>query len=924
MDVEFLPFILLILAIPVAGVAGFFMALHLRSRMTALEMRLGLLEAMLTPLAEAAKREAAGNVIRDAQSAPATPLVEGQPAAAPPVGETVPPVEAEAFPAAAPEEAPPVLPPSSVPPVPPAPSRPRKAGLEEQLGTRWAVWVGGLALGLGGLFLVRYSIQEGLLGPGARVMLGILFALALLAAGEVLRRRETAFNLPGVKSAHIPGVLTAAGTSTAFATAYASYALYGMIPPAAAFILLGLISLVTLLAATLHGPALGALGLVAALGCPLLVESDAPQLWPVVLYLGFVVAAAYGVARLRLWRWLAVAGSAGALAWTLVLMAADINAAAPIMTHVLLQSILAGALLVAEPYRHTPDAESHPDPLANGVFLAFALVAILVSTLPGSGGSRPLFAGAEALLLLALAWRFPAFAAGAPLAALVTVGTQALWPALVLAEPDPPTLLPDPTTVLPRPEAIDTYLAFATITALAIATVSLLRLARGRTLPLQTAGFFAGAATIGPLLALVVAYLRVTQFDRSLPFALAAGLLALGFAGAAGWFRRQEGETLDGIRLGLGATAAAAVSALALGLTFALDRGMLTVAFALAALGTAWVADRLRIGALRPVVGALALVVLGRLIWDPTLVRGDLGRTPVFNWLLWGYGIPALAFFLSARMLERGGRDGVVRLVESLAMACAAFLVIFEIRHALNDGNPLSPRTSHLESGLLASAGLIFSLVLLRVNERRNDIVDQVALLIFSGGSLVTGVLSLALADNPFLTGERVTGGAVFNSLLPAYLLPAALAGLLAWEARRSRPRWYQLLTLALAGGLQFLYMVLEIRRLFQGPSISFFRETGETELWTYSAALLAVGIALLAVGLVRNIRLARMVSAAYIVAAVGKVFLVDLANLEGVLQALSFIGLGLTLVGIGLAYQKLLARHPTLPTDGPEANPAG
>jgi uncharacterized membrane protein len=116
---------------------------------------------------------------------------------------------------------------------------------------------------------------------------------------------------------------------------------------------------------------------------------------------------------------------------------------------------------------------------------------------------------------------------------------------------------------------------------------------------------------------------------------------------------------------------------------------------------------------------------------------------------------------------------------------------------------------------------------------------------------------------------------------------------------------------------------VLEIRRLFQGPSISFFRETGETELWTYSAALLAVGIALLAVGLVRNIRLARMVSAAYIVAAVGKVFLVDLANLEGVLQALSFIGLGLTLVGIGLAYQRLLARHSALPAETPEANPA-
>jgi uncharacterized membrane protein len=118
--------------------------------------------------------------------------------------------------------------------------------------------------------------------------------------------------------------------------------------------------------------------------------------------------------------------------------------------------------------------------------------------------------------------------------------------------------------------------------------------------------------------------------------------------------------------------------------------------------------------------------------------------------------------------------------------------------------------------------------------------------------------------------------------------------------------------------------MIMEIRRLFQGPAIDILRTTGEGELWAYSAALIAVGIALLAVGLLWNIRLARLVSAAYIFAAVGKVFLVDLANLEGVMQALSFIGLGLTLVGIGLAYQRLLVRHPALPADPPEANAAG
>ena len=168
-----------------------------------------------------------------------------------------------------------------------------------------------------------------------------------------------------------------------------------------------------------------------------------------------------------------------------------------------------------------------------------------------------------------------------------------------------------------------------------------------------------------------------------------------------------------------------------------------------------------------------------------------------------------------------------------------------------------------------------------------------------------------ALFANPLLTGEAVIGGAFVNSLLPAYLLPACLAGGLAWTARRSRPAWYVRGALALALILQFLFMVLAIRRVFQGPVVDLGRSTGQTELWSYSVALLVVGVALLAMGLLRGSRALRLASAPYVIAAVAKVFVVDLASLEGVTRALSFIGLGLALIGIGLAYQRWLAGGP-------------
>ena len=104
-----------------------------------------------------------------------------------------------------------------------------QTGFEERIGTRWVVWVGGLTLALGGFFMVRYSIEAGLLGPGVRTILGGLFAAALLAAGEWTRRKESISQIAALPIANIPAILTAAGTAVAFATVYAAYALYGFL-----------------------------------------------------------------------------------------------------------------------------------------------------------------------------------------------------------------------------------------------------------------------------------------------------------------------------------------------------------------------------------------------------------------------------------------------------------------------------------------------------------------------------------------------------------------------------------------------------------------------------------------------------------------------------------------------------------------------
>src|SRR5687768_7528866 len=98
--------------------------------------------------------------------------------------------------------------------------------LEGQIGGRWSVLVGGLALALGAIFLVRYSIEQGLVGPRMRIALGALLAAVLLAGGELLRRRDRKRDIPALAKADVPAVLTGAGALAAFTTIYAAYALY--------------------------------------------------------------------------------------------------------------------------------------------------------------------------------------------------------------------------------------------------------------------------------------------------------------------------------------------------------------------------------------------------------------------------------------------------------------------------------------------------------------------------------------------------------------------------------------------------------------------------------------------------------------------------------------------------------------------------
>jgi len=784
----------------------------------------------------------------------------------------------------------------------PVPSSSQKIGFEEKFGTRWVVWVGGVALALGGIFLVRYTIQQGLIGPGVRIFLGALLALALVAAGEWARRTEKLSALAGVPSAHIPGTLTAAGTTVAYATVYAAYGLYGFLPPAAAFILLGVVALSTLGAALLHGPALAGLGVIGAYLAPTLVASAEPDFWALYVYIAVVNAAAFALARFRLWRWLAIAAVVLGALWTLPGIQADtVTALSAHVFHALAGFALVATFLVCGLIYGPPAAPGMIDRLSTMALVVYLLAATFLVL---ASRHDPVALIAFVILTVAtvaIAWRTEAAAGAVPAAAILAALVMAHWAVHMnvqgLLAPSGPA-----APAIPEPERYDfgSHLILAAGWAVLFGVGGFL--AQGRSSRALVPMLWGATAVFAPLAMLVALYFRIAQLDRSLPFAALALLVAAIFALATETLVKREPR--PGAMAASAMFATGTLGALALALTFALEKGWLTIALALTVPGVAWVVEQRPLPWLRWLAAIMVAVVVARVAYQPTIAGADLGTTPIFNWLLYGYGVPAAAFWVAGWLLRRRSDDLPARMVDAGAILFTVLLAVLEIRHYVTGGNIYQHTNGIVEAMLYVNVGLAMTIGLERVRGRTRSVVHNAAALLIAALTLIAILSNLALTCAPYFHSIPV-GGTFFNLVLLGYGLPAVLAITLALIARTTRPISYRVAATIATVTLALFYLTLEVRRLFHGPVLD--GPTSDAEQYAYSTVWLAFGIVLLAVGFFLRSQPARLTALAVIALTIAKVFIIDTASISGIYRALSVIGLGVVLLGIGWVYQHVL-----------------
>ncbi|MGD9919100.1 MAG: DUF2339 domain-containing protein, partial [Paenirhodobacter sp.] len=868
----------------------------LRSRVARLEAEIAALKAGTTA-PELTAPKVTAPVVSAAEIAP-----EGPPAAP----------EARPAPAPAPTlSAPPPLPPEPAPP--PAPRPDRIAPLLLWLRTNWTLAIAALSLILGGLFMVQYGVENGLLTPPLRVLGALALGLALIAGGEAIRRRHGDVVTPATRA--LPSTLSGAGAVVMFIAVASAHALYGLIGPGVALAALALVSAATVALGWIYGPVLSAIGLVGAGAAPFLLgggsEATARLFYG---YFPLVGLSGLAIDSFRRWGWvsalaLGVASLGLLLLWNsapfspgLGLAALTLGFAALTFPERQLVPRLAGAPVTALFRGSRPET---PTLIAGaGAVIATTAGLLIVAGARSSADAGLGFALLIALFAAASLWlrRAPALD---PLAALPAL---AFLLALVIEPTRSGPLLDGLSAALTAPEGEEIPMPPTLwLLALAGATLSALAFTRLRAATPSAALLWAfGAAALGPATIFALEFFWAPgAFLGTGPWSLMVIAMAALMVLLAERRARLGGESLP---RDLGLFAATATLLIALSFFILLTKAALTLALALLVVLATLIDRRFRLP-LMAWVAQFGVAVIGyRLLVDPGF-EWSLHRAGWPEFLLSHLG--PIAAFETVRRRAPPERAGLRAVAESALITTGALFVMLAIARLIPDAD----LHSHWFAGLSAAiwAGAAFGQIWRLPTSGR---AIRLMRALFAGLSALAacgalGALALALFDMLDWGGERVLGPPLLDSLALAFgpLAATLAAGALAL-GRPGRPL-ARLLRPGLGAGAGLALLLwgwLEIRRLWRGADLSL-PGPSDGELYSYTLALLAASLVLLFASVPRRSLALRRIAMTGVALTIAKVFLIDMSGLSGLTRVASFVGLGLALTGLAWLNRQIDAR---------------
>ncbi len=819
--------------------------------------------------------------------APATPQAEAPPPPAPvePLPPAEPPIEAAAV-------APPPIPLEAPAPAFTMAAEPQPRGLEQSLGARGFVWIGGLSIALAGGFLVKYSIEEGLLTEGMRVILGLLLGFAILIAGDRMR----------VRSGTIGQALTAAGVAVLYAALFGAIYLYHLLGPTPGFVILAALTAAAIGLALRHGPFVGLVGLAGGFLTPYIVSTDQPKAAILFSFLFLLQLGSQWLGRVRPWWYVTATGIGGGLVWALLVATGDLRLGdGSFVGEIWLPLFLIGTAAIS--IWLCPDVSAGGRwPPARIVALAAGAISALLMTLWLDKTNFAIEDWGFALALVGAAMvegrrhQHVDIAAFAIAAIIVLIGFMPWSP-----------LLPGTPGLAQELVELGRYLWLALLLG-GLLTLGGFGLIRGARNPAR----WAIVSAVGGGIVFAIVHARLRHLDFLVPWSILCALMSALHLGATERLNKWRASDVK-YRGAFAVHAIACAAFLASAVPMVVEKEWLAVSWSLLLPVIAWISIRVDEPWLRR-----SIWIGGPAILLAVLFSGfPAGERPIVNWLLYGIGIPAASFVVTSRLARRAG-DQRMALALALGGAFLGFLLVtLEVRHLFHGVVFQGAQLTFAEAGTLVLIWCGLGWLVLRQAERLSQPRLRIAGFVLVGLALVMTVFGVWLLANPFLYDREIAGTYLFNSALYVFGGNMAIFVMLArWLEAREEPEstgCYLAIILgilALVDG--FIGMTALNRHLFQGPILSIGRGeiVSDGELYGYSVAWLLYGGLLLGTALWTRRLALRHASAGVVLIAILKVFFVDAADLTGLYRVASFLGLGIVLVGFGYLYQRFVLKR--------------
>lgn len=745
-----------------------------------------------------------------------------------------------------------------------------KAGIafnfEDLFGRQLPIWAGGITLAIAGFFLVMYAIELGLLSPAVRVLLGFVFGGVLIGGAFVAEEMEDR-----IADIRVPQALAGAGIATLYACFYLAGTGYGLIGAGFAFAALAAVTAGAIYLSFRFGLPCAVMGLLGGFAAPMMVSAEESNLPILSIYLALVSAGLVLTGNRQQRPWLGAAAMGGGLLWGLLLLFSQALTFAD-QLFVGFYLIGVGAVLPTAlgevPFRHWLRAGA-------GAFAALQM-AILID----QGGYSLLAWGLYVLLggaLAFLAWKRHELRDPQALAAAIAVFMLAFWP---------------------NPEEAEFALIGAAMAAI-FAVVPLFHIWRGERLRadvVQVAGF-------APGLALAATWQYGDVFHDFLPV-LGAVSLALAALPALAASRLAPDE---GWKVWLLETLAAMTTVVAFSQVLHDDWG--AIACATAAIGFALGLPR-RVAAARTFAAvAAAFAVFPLIAW----FDGGLDAIAAEPFYLsdlerWDdtlrYLVPGVLALLVLAWRQAGtGSRHVVRGLAALGGAGAVIALhsFYKLGFAI-DG-PAAFKFYGLAERTVWEALLVAAAFALTQLQDR-FVWARTAAIAMLGAALAHFGWFTLLWHNPLWNAQAVGQVWLANLALAAYAVAVAALAVL---KPLGNSAWRRAADIAIMALLPVLAITL-LRHAFSGPILTAVpMGQGEDLLRSLAGIVLAIGYLLW--GARAEDRTWRIGSLVLMILAVGKVFIVDAAVLDGLARIGSFLALGFSLIGIGWFYSRILSR---------------